>query len=162
MAIKKETKKKVAKTPKPSLPKPPRSPDYVTGRPTKYDPSYNQIALDLFKEGASKVEVAARFMVLRGTLDEWAKHNPAFSDTLKIGMELSQGWWENQGRTSLKADGLATTEKINHQLWRSNMSCRFRNDWTEKKELDVTSNATVKVNFVDFADRESDDEEEDN
>ena len=42
--------------------------------------------------------------------------------------ELSQAWWERQGRMGLMAD------KFNAQLYSRSMSARFPKDWRETKE----------------------------
>lgn len=115
---------------------------HAGGRPTDYDPSLCETLPDMFREGQSIVEVAAELGISRDTIYEWAKQHKEFSDALTRGRDLSQAWWEKQGRLNLmdteEYDGetkISTKKRINDRLWAKNVSCRFRKDWTEKTEI---------------------------
>jgi len=67
---------------------------------------YNQI-LELYEEGASDVEIKGLIYKWRGSFsndlwDRWIKDYPDFSETVKVGKLLSEGWWHRMGRTNLK------------------------------------------------------------
>lgn len=100
------------------------------GRPTKYSPKLLPVILVLMSNGASKTEVAAELGISRETLYEWCKEYPEFSDTIKKGLQLSQAWWEKQGRTNLD------NRSFNYAGWYMNMKNRFgwRDSGTEVSE----------------------------
>ncbi len=118
----------------------------VLGRPTDYRPEYVERLPGMFAEGQSIVEIAVELGVCRDTIYEWAKVYPDFSDALTRGREISQAWWEKKGRKNLfdteTYDGntkQSKSRKFNDRLWSKNVSCRFRKDWTDKTEVDLTA-----------------------
>jgi orotate phosphoribosyltransferase-like protein len=77
------------------------------GRPSSYSPDMLPKILELMEEGASLVEVAAELNISRSTLNDWKdeeseRFNKDFSDTIKRGVELSNAWWEREGRKALR------------------------------------------------------------
>lgn len=102
------------------------------GRPSTYDPSYCDEVIDLGKEGKSKAQMAAHFDVARSTIDTWAEANPEFSEALTRAMAHCQAWWEQKGM-----DGL-TLQGFNAPVWKKSMEARFRDDYTERREVSQT------------------------
>lgn len=105
---------------------------------------YNSI-LDLYKQGASDVEIKAWIYDARGSFsndlwDRWLKDEEQFSETIKIGKILSEAWWSKSGRISLKS------KDFNYVGWYMNMKNRF--GWKDKQELDVNQKIT-KLSFKD-------------
>ena len=91
---------------------------------------YNFI-LDLYKEGASDVEVKAMIYEWRGTFsndlwNRWMQEEEEFSQTIKIGKILSEAWWCKNGRTNLENKDFSFTG------WYMNMKNRFK--WTDRAE----------------------------
>lgn len=111
------------------------------GRPTLYDPVYCDRVVEWGREGHSKVAIAVKLGVVRNTLDIWAEAHPEFLSALTRAREESQAWWEEQGRLGLATQG------FNASLWGKNVSCRFRDDWTEtsKQELSGPGGAALPV-----------------
>ena len=105
----------------------------MAGRPTDYEQAFDQAVETMGAEGYSVVEMAAEIGVHRDTLYEWEKVHPTFSDAFTRARLLSQAWWERQGRINLATQG------FNHSLWAKNMGCRFKGDWTEKVQQEVTA-----------------------
>jgi restriction endonuclease Mrr len=89
------------------------------GRPAKYERAMCIKIVDLMREGASKTEVAALLDISRDTMNRWEKDNREFSDAIKRGSELSQAWWEKQGRIALRDKSFSYTG------WYMNMKNRF-------------------------------------
>ncbi len=118
------------------------------GRPTDYRPEYDQRIIEVMQEGASLVEFCAEIGVSRETPYEWARVHPSFSDAFTRARLLCQSWWEKQGRENLSdefCDG--SGKKFNDRLWNKNVSCRFRDDWTDNKPNEGTKDNILKIEF---------------
>lgn len=100
------------------------------GRPSKYDPAFCDLVIELGEQGKSLAQMASRIGVLRETMMEWAKVHPEFSDSIKIAMQLAQSWWEEQGQI-----GLGMGKDFNATAFIFQMKNRFRADYTEKVEV---------------------------
>lgn len=98
------------------------------GRPSSYDPAYCEKVIELGKQGYSVVEMCAEIGVARMTLEtHWPAAHPEFLAAFTQARELSQAWWETQGRQNLTAD------KFQANLYSRSMAARFPNDWRESK-----------------------------
>ena len=96
-----------------------------------------KVVIDLMQEGASQQEVLAVLDISNDTFYRWKKENEEFSETIKRGIQLSQGWWERQGRVSLK------DREFNYTGWYMNMKNRFK--WADKQEVKNEGITTVIV-----------------
>lgn len=105
----------------------------MLGRPSVYDPSYCDDVIALGKEGKSKAQMAAHFDVSRQTIDNWATAHPEFLEALNRAMAHCQAWWEDKGQTGLTVQG------FNAAVWKKSVEARFRDDYTEKREIDHKS-----------------------
>lgn len=107
------------------------------GQKSKYKPSMCAMVEPFMAEGASLTELAPHFGVCRNTVQNWRDTYPDFADALKAGIELSEAWWEKQGRTHLKDKNFSCA------LWYMNMKNRF--GWRDKNETSMTLALTTKV-----------------
>lgn len=102
------------------------------GRPTLYDPSYCERVIELGREGKTPLQMAVSIGVARTTLLAWADEHPEFLTALTLARELSQDWWESAGQNGLLTPG------FNASLYNKIVSCRFRDDYTEKTKTEIT------------------------
>lgn len=99
------------------------------GRPSRYDPSYCELAIELGATGKSKTQIAAAIGVVRDTLSNWAAANPEFAQAMKFAKELEMAWWESVGQTNMTRSGFNATAFI------FQMKNRFREDYRDSSEL---------------------------
>lgn len=108
------------------------------GRPSEYRDEYCEKVLELGRQGFSVVEMAAEIGVSRPTLEaNWPEAHPEFLEAFTHARELSQAWWERQGRENLTAD------KFQAQLYSRSMAARFPHDWRESKQVEHKGGVTV-------------------
>ena len=104
------------------------------GRPTEYKPEYCEAIIELMRDGRSIYEVAAELGVAKKTLYNWADAHEEFLHAKRLGEELSQAWWERQGRENLI--NRYQSDSLNASLWYMNMKNRF--GWRDKIEQETT------------------------
>lgn len=109
------------------------------GRPTKYRKEMCDQVPALMAQGMSLCELSAELGITRETLDQWRKSKRRFSDAVKKGLELSQCWWERQGRLNLE------NREFQYPGWYMNMKNRF--GWADKQETKHTGD--LKVTIID-------------
>lgn len=103
------------------------------GRPSKYHDGMCDIVVEMGKTGAGRAEMAAALDIARETWTDWLnpnspRYNVTFSDAVKRALQLSQAWWEEQGRISTFNAGphFSATSYI------FQMKNRFREDWADR------------------------------
>lgn len=110
----------------------------TAGRPSAYWPEHCETVIKLGKQGFSVVEMCAHIGVSRSTLEtNWPAAHPEFLEAFNRAKELSQAWWETQGRTNLTAD------KFQANLYGRSMAARFPHDWRESKQVEHKGGVTV-------------------
>ena len=109
------------------------------GRPTLYRPEYCEKVIELGREGKSLVQMAAHFDVSRPTISEWASEHPEFSKALDRAKVHAQNWWENQAQTGMHA------KVFNSKIWEVSVRARFREDYTERKEVSGPNGGPMQV-----------------
>lgn len=99
------------------------------GRPSDYLPEHCEAVVELGKQGKSPAQMAAHFDVSRQTIDNWAEAHPEFLEALSRALTHCQAWWEDKGMVGMVAPG------FNAAVWSKSMQARFRDDYTERKEV---------------------------
>ena len=121
------------------------------GRPSEYRPEHCERVIELGRIGMSMVEMAANIGVSRKTLEQsWPSAHAEFFQALELARELSQSWWEAQGRVNLIMPKDSGTFQAS--VWSRSMAARFPRDWRENKGLDLTTGGeslNLAVTFVD-------------
>jgi hypothetical protein len=116
-------------------------PKRPVGRPSKYKPEFCDAVLEMAREGKGWANYAAAFEIDRPTLYDWAAAHEDFSTALTRAKVLEQQWWEDQARENLRS------REFNANLWIKSASARFRDDYTERKQTEITGadGGAVKV-----------------
>jgi hypothetical protein len=112
------------------------------GRPSVYDPAFCEKVVELGKLGKSLVQIACALDVTRETIYAWMRDKPEFSDAMTRAKAHSQAWWEEMGQAGLTMQG------FNASLWAKNVSCRFREDYSEPKNVILSGDAANPVRTV--------------
>lgn len=116
------------------------------GRPTLYRPEYCEAVIELGKEGRSIAGMAAHFDVGRNTIDEWAAVHPEFSEALTRAKVHAQLWWEEQGKIGMRE------KTFNARVWEISVRSRFREDYTERKEVTGANGGPIKQEVTNVLD----------
>lgn len=98
--------------------------------------------LNEYAQGASDAEIKAYIWNERGSFsndlwDRWLKEEESFSEAIKKGRQLSEGWWQKNGRINLK------DSEFNHVLWYMNMKNRF--GWADKQDINQNNTGIPQV-----------------
>ena len=103
-----------------------------------WDNWYNDI-LELYSQGASDVEI--RVLIYEKTnknikcsydlWERWLNEEPEFSETIKMGKQISEAWWTKTGRVNLES------ERFSYTGWYMNMKNRF--GWADSIKQDHTT-----------------------
>jgi hypothetical protein len=102
------------------------------GRPSDYDTAFCEQVIELGKAGKSKAQMASAFDVSRQTIDNWAAAHPEFLEALSRAEAHCQAWWEDEGQKGMTAPG------FNAAVWKKSVEARFRDDYTERREVNQT------------------------
>ena len=123
----------------------------MTGRPSKYDPAYCDLAIELGEQGKTYTSIANAIGVHRDTLYEWRDVHPDFSDALKVSRGKAMEWWEDtlQGQARGRFEGANATSAI------FAMKNQFPDDYRDRKE--VKHDGELKLVEVSFTGYEEDD-----
>jgi hypothetical protein len=116
-------------------PKPRKKPGPKPGDPanTAYRPEMCELIIGWGREGKSRTWMCAELDITRETLAQWEKLHPQLTDALTRARVLSQRWWEDAAQENLKHP------TFKDGLWRANMASRFRDEWTETKNVNQTN-----------------------
>lgn len=102
------------------------------GRPPTYRPEMCEEVVELGRSGKSHAQISAALGVSREAVRNWQHKFPEFSEAMQWARDLAQAWWEDKGQDGLVMPG------FNASLWAKQVSCRFREDYTEKTQQEIT------------------------
>jgi len=124
-----------------------------TGRPSKYDPAFCDVAREFMVDGYSVTALAGHIGVARSSLFKWAEEHPEFSDALKSGQASAALWWEKTLRkVALTGDGNASAAIFG-------VKNRSSEEWKDKRDSEIegqdASPVRVIIQVEDASNRES-------
>lgn len=94
--------------PRPEAERPKRLP----WRPSKYDPSYCDLVIELMQKGLSLTGFAGKIGVSRSTVSLWAKEYPDFSEATNVGKAVRAATWEEHASRVAQSGGGPGTAQI--------------------------------------------------
>lgn len=106
------------------------------GRPTLYRPEYCERIIELAKEGKSVAEWASDIGVARSSLWEWCQEHEDFSAAFMRAKTEEQAALERLARENFG------NKNFNANLWIKSAQARFRDDYTERREIETNGNVS--------------------
>jgi hypothetical protein len=105
------------------------------GRPTKYDPKYCDIVIELGKKGYSRAQMFAATGVPYATFKAWEHGQPDFQAAMDEAKAHALAFWEDMACNHMvEAPGGV---KLNTGLWSRSMAARFPRDYRENAKVEV-------------------------
>jgi hypothetical protein len=117
------------------------------GRPKKYiisklvergvwSENWKEELYELGRQGKTKVHIMNHLGLSRQSYYDLMRDNKEFYETVNKTMELSQQWWMDIAQQRW----IEGNEKnINSNHWSLIMRNMFKEDWSDRKEMDVTT-----------------------
>ena len=102
------------------------------GRPSKYRPEFCEQIIELGKLGKSIAQMASHFDVDKASIYRWSEESEDFRTALARARAHSQTWWENEAQKNMD------NRNFNAQLWLKSVASRFRDDYTERQQTEIT------------------------
>lgn len=109
------------------------------GRPSKYEPELCERVIELGRDGAGRLEIAAELDVAWETMRTWEREHPEFLVATTRARELSAGWWEKMGRLGVMA------KHFNAQAYSLQVRNRFPAHWRDKQDHEHTGSVLHKL-----------------
>jgi hypothetical protein len=117
------------------------------GRPKKYiikklvesgrwRETWKEEIYELGRQGKTKVHIMNHLDLSRQSYYDLMRDDKEFYETVNKAMELSQEWWVNIAQERW-VNG--TEKNINSNHWSLMMRNMFKEDWSEKQYLDLTT-----------------------
>jgi hypothetical protein len=118
----------------------------AVGRPLKalkdLPKNWQKGVMDLAEVGASDVELRGFLDISKQVWYRFLEEDEEFTETIARCARSCQIWWERHGRLNLDC------KEFNTQLWFLNMKNRFKGQWADKQEVDLTSKGD-KIELVE-------------
>ena len=97
---------------------------------------WKEIIHQMGREGKQHTHIMERFDLARDTFYKLKQRDSEFSEAVKKAETYAQNYWMKFMEDSfVKGD----SKSINSNLWSLVMRNKFKDDWSEKKEIDVTT-----------------------
>jgi hypothetical protein len=117
----------------------------TAGRPTKYDPAFCALVIELGREGMGRMEMAAELGIAYNSFTTYQEQHSEFLQAVKQAEALSQAWWEKNGRIAT----FGGHEGFNATSYIFQMKNRFPNDWRDKRDVSHEGGITINIGSDD-------------
>lgn len=126
----------------------------MAGRPSEYRPEFCELIIEQGKLGKSVTQMAVACGVSKRTLLNWTQEHEAFLHALEVAKAESLNWWESVAQSHMIEEKDAA--RLNAGIWSRSMAARFPDEYTERKQTELTgaNGGPIKglnVTFVDSA-----------
>jgi len=109
------------------------------GRPrveTYLDPAWAEIMIESGREGKHITDFLIKLGISWETHYELLKRNKKYSETFKVYNKFCEDWWVNKAYESVAT---GQSNKFNQRLFMMIMKNKFKENWRDEKQLDVTT-----------------------
>lgn len=109
------------------------------GRPrveTYLDPEWYNIIIESGREGKHITDFLIKLGISWDTHYELIKRNTKYSEALKEYNKLCEQWWYDRAHEAVAS---GQSNKFNQRLWLQIVKNKFRDNWKDEKQLDVTT-----------------------
>lgn len=121
------------------------------GRPSKYDPSYCDMVIELGKLGKSFEQMASQLHVSYRTLCRWRDEHPDFRHALEDAQAFEQAWWEEMAQSYLV--NTYQGDSLNASMWSRSMAARFPKKYSDRSKVELTGKdgGAVEIDHINHA-----------
>jgi hypothetical protein len=109
------------------------------GRPkveTYLDPEWYSIIVESGREGRHITDYLIKLGISWDTHYELLKRNTKYSEAFKEYNKLCEQWWYERAHEAVMK---GESNKFNQRLWLQIVKNKFRDNWKDEKQLDVTT-----------------------
>jgi hypothetical protein len=117
-----------------------------SGRPSKYDPKYCDIAIELGKKGKTLVHIANEIGVAKMTLNVWARDHNEFFYALQRCKALNEQFWLDLAEKKGTGKGKGSDTIIKFML---SAAHGYRERTDVISDNSNTNSTAVELSFVD-------------
>lgn len=97
---------------------------------------WQQIILEAGREGKHITHFLIQLGISWDSHYELIKRNVKYSETIKEYNKLCEEWWYSKAHEAIEG---RESNKFNQRLWTIIMKNKFRDNWKDEKQLDVTT-----------------------
>ena len=108
----------------------------TVGRPSKYDPAFCEVAIELGKQGKSTEAIGAKLGVGTATMYRWRDEFAEFREALELAKEFELEWWEEIAQKHMIEEKDAP--KLNSSIWSRSMAARFPRKYRESLKQEIS------------------------
>ncbi len=114
-------------------------PKRPVGRPsveTYIDPEWYKIIIDSGRNGKHITDFLIKLGISYDTHYELIKRNIVYADAIKEYNKLCEQWWYERAHEAVES---GNSNKFNQRLWLQIVKNKFRDNWKDEKQIDVTT-----------------------
>ena len=109
------------------------------GRPrveTYIDPEWYKIIIESGRAGKHVTDFLIKLGISYDTHYELIKRNIVYADAIKEYNKLCEQWWYERAHEAVES---GNSNKFNQRLWLQIVKNKFRDNWKDEKQIDVTT-----------------------